>query len=294
MQRNRYGLLIIPGATLLAITVGGALLWNLQISFTRWAGYDNPVWAGLKNYRFMFMNDDFRDAVTNAIIFVIPFSILPTIFGALIATFLYDYIAPRFGQRTGAFFRITLYLPAVVPVSILGLIWLAILDKEGVLNQLLAALGKSHLTSDWLTVPNQAMLWISIIIFWLQLGYTTTIFIAGLARIDSSLYEAADLDGANAWHKFRHITLTQLRPEIFVVLLVTAIGALKIFAPIYWITGGGPIGATMTPSVFSFNAIFGGDRVPFGAAVSSLFALIVGLATYAIIRLHRRFNEDEN
>jgi raffinose/stachyose/melibiose transport system permease protein len=285
---NRYGLLMVPGMVLLGTVIGGALLWNVQVSLTRWRGYDNPVWAGLHNYRFLFISPDFRTSVLHGLWFTVPFAVLPTLTGLLIATAIYDYVIPRFGNGPATFLRTTLYLPQVVPVSITGLLWIAILDKSGLLNTVLTAAGHEQWQRNWLGEPRSAQVALSLIIFWLQLGYTTTIFIAGHARIDTKLYEAAVLDGAGRWQQFRHITLPQLRPEVFVVLLTTLIGALKIFAPVYWITGGGPLGATNVPSLYAFNAIYGGDQVPFGAAVASAFTVIVAALAWALVRLQHR------
>lgn len=293
-QWNRYGLLMVPGMVLMAVVIGGALVWNLQVSFTRWRGYDNPVWAGLHNYRFLLISPEFRTSVLHGLWFTIPFAVLPTIIGLLVATLVYDYLMPRFGDGPATALRTTLYLPQVVPVSITGLLWLAILDKSGLLNSILAAVGQGGAQREWLAEPRSAQVWLSLIVFWLQLGYTTTIFIAGHARIDTRLYEAAQLDGAGWWRQFRHITLPQLRPEVFVVLLTTVIGALKIFAPVYWITGGGPLGSTTVPSLYAFNAIYGGDQVPFGAAIASAFTAIVAVLAWALVRVQHAASEDQS
>lgn len=282
---------MVPGMSLITVVIGGALLWNLEISFTRWRGYDNPVWAGLHNYRFLLISPDFRTAVVHGLWFTVPFALLPTLVGLLTATVLYDYVVPRFGHAPATAVRTTLYLPQVVPVSISGLLWIAILDKGGLVNSVLAAAGRTQWQREWLAEPRPAQLWLAGIMFWLQLGYTTTVFVAGSTRIDPRLYEAAELDGAGWWGQFRHVTLPQLRPEIYVVLLTTIIAALKVFAPVYWITGGGPLGATSVPSLYAFNAIYGGDQVPFGAAVASAFTVIVAVLAWGLVRLQHRDDE---
>ncbi len=289
---NRYGLLLIPGFGTLVVTMGGALFWNANISFNRWAGYENPVWVGFRNYRFLFRNEDFRTAVLHAVYFVIPFAVIPTILGLFIAAVIANYFIPRFGQGLGAFMRSTLYLPQVVPVAISGLLWLAILSNDGVLNMALNASGHISLAREWLTTGRSAQVWLSIIMVWLQLGYTTMIFLAGMSRIDPRLYEAASLDGANWWQQFKAVTIGQLRPELFVVFIVTTIGALKVFAPVYWTTQGGPLGSTNVPSLYSFHAFYGGDQVPFGATVSTVFAFIVGTLAYLIARLRDRSDSE--
>lgn len=291
---NNYGLLLIPGFGTLVLTLGGALFWNANISLNRWAGYENPVWVGFRNYRYLAQNEEFRGAVLHAAFFIIPFALIPTLIGALLAAVIFEYISPRFGERMGSFFRVSFYLPQVVPIAISGLLWLAILGNDGILNMALRSSGHESLVYEWLDNGRSAQLWMAVILVWLQLGYTTMVFVAGMARIDTRLYEAAQLDGASWLQQFRAITLPQLRPEMFVVLLITSIGALKIFAPIYWITSGGPFGATNVPSLYAFNAFYGGDQVPFGATVSTVFAVIVGTLAFLVVQLqHKYFGGDE-
>jgi raffinose/stachyose/melibiose transport system permease protein len=278
---------MVPGMSLLTITIGGAFLWNAQVSLTRWKGYDNPVWAGLHNYKFLITSPDFRTAVAHCLWFSIPFAILPTTIGLLTAIAIHEYVIPRFSAAPGSVMRATLYLPQVVPVSISGLLWIAILDKSGLVNSILDSLGHGGMKRDWLTEPRSAQLWLAFIMFWLQLGYTTTVFLAGSSRIDTRLYEAAELDGANKRQRFFAVTVPALRPEILVVTLTTVIGALKVFAPVYWITGGGPYGSTNVPSLYAFHAIYGGDQVPFGAAVATAFTIIVGVLAVLLVRAQR-------
>jgi ABC-type sugar transport system permease subunit len=127
---------------------------------------------------------------------------------------------------------------------------------------------------------------------WLQVGYSLVIFMAGLSRVDPSLYEAADLDGANWWQRFRHITLAQLRPEIFVVLLTTTIAALKVFAPVYVLTNGGPDGATTVPSYLAYQNFFTTNFVGYGAAIATILTIIVTAVAIVALRYQARLTEE--
>lgn len=148
-----------------------------------------------------------------------------------------------------------------------------------------AVLGLDALALNWLGEQTSAIVSLMVILVWLQLGYTIVVFMAGLARIDISLHEAAQLDGANWLQRFRVITVPELRPEIAVVLLTTTVAALKVFAPIYAITKGGPGTATMVPSFFSF---FSQSRVGYGSAISTVLALVIGLLAVFLLRYQLR------
>jgi raffinose/stachyose/melibiose transport system permease protein len=111
---------------------------------------------------------------------------------------------------------------------------------------------------------------------------------AGLGRVDPELYEAAQLDGASWLQRFRHITIHLIRPEIFVVVLTTVIAALKVFGPIYVLTRGGPGTSTLMPSYFAYQNFFEKARVGYGAAISTVLALIIIAITVVFLRLQSR------
>jgi len=116
---------------------------------------------------------------------------------------------------------------------------------------------------------------------WIQLGYPIVIFMSGLQRVDPELYEAAGLDGANWWQKFRVVTLPSIIPELLVVILTATIGALKTFAPVYLLTKGGPGTSTTVPSYYSYNQFFQVQQVGYGAAIST--ALTVVIIVFSIV-----------
>lgn len=111
--------------------------------------------------------------------------------------------------------------------------------EDGAVNALLAKIGLGALQHNWLGSPDSALPILMFILVWIQLGYPIVIFMSGLQRVDPELYEAAGLDGANWWQKFRVVTLPSIIPELLVVILTATIGALKTFAPVYLLTKGG-------------------------------------------------------
>ena len=156
------------------------------------------------------------------------------------------------------------------------------------INSLLKNWGLVHLQHDWLGRPIPALMSLTVVMIWLQLGFAFVIFLAGLARLDVATLEAASVDGASWWQRFRFIGLPALRPEILVVLLITVIGGLKVFAPVVYVTFGGPQGSTMSASTFAVQAFFGGNNVGGGSAVSTLLALLIGIGVSLIVAAFAR------
>jgi raffinose/stachyose/melibiose transport system permease protein len=126
---------------------------------------------------------------------------------------------------------------------------------------------------------------------WLQTGFAYVVFLAGLSRLDPTIVEASQLDGANWYQRLRWITGPSLRPEVFVILLFLTVGALKVFAPIFYLTGGGPYGSTSSPASFAIDSFFGGASVGIGSALVTTLAVIIGAllaVTFAVVRLRAR------
>jgi ABC-type sugar transport system permease subunit len=172
---------------------------------------------------------------------VVAMAAVPTVVGLVLAAALFDFVGKHFGSRTVAVLRACFYLPQVLPIAVAGIVWSWILAPEnGSLNELLKAIGLGSLQQDWLGDPDLALYTVMGVMVWVQLGFPLVVFMAGLQRVDPQLYEAAELDGAGWWRRFWHITLPQIRPEIYVVLLWCTIAALKVFGAVYVLTKGGP------------------------------------------------------
>ena len=145
--------------------------------------------------------------------------------------------------------------------------------------------------TDWLGNPSWALLSVMLVLIWVQLGYPVVMFMAGLQRIDPQLYEAADLDGASWWQRFRHITVHLIRPEFYVVLVTTTIAALKVFAQVFVLTSGGPGNATLVPSYFAYKNFFDILNVGYGSAISSVMTVIIVVVGFVFLRAQTRATE---
>jgi raffinose/stachyose/melibiose transport system permease protein len=277
-SRDIY-LFLIPGALGFLFVVFLPALMNAALSFYTWRGVGVPKFVGLLNYVKLVQDEAFWASLEHTLAFIVAMAVIPTALGLFVAAVLFDYIAARFGPGLSSFFRAGFYLPPILPISAAGILWGWILNPFGALNGILDAVGLHALTRNWLGDPNLALPSVMAVLVWLQLGYSLVVFMAGLARVDPALHEAAELDGAGWMQRFIHVTTPMLRPEIFVVGLTTTVAALKVFAPVFVLTTGGPDDATIVPSYFAYYHFFSTFRVGYGAAMTTvqmLMTLVLG------------------
>jgi raffinose/stachyose/melibiose transport system permease protein len=290
--QGTYLLFLLPGAVLLLAVVIVPFAMNVGISLTRWSGVGDARWIGLENYRVLVADAAFWASFRHNVGLVVAMAVLPTAAGLIVSAALFDHVAKRFGPRAASVLRACVYLPQVLPIAVAGIVWSWILaPKGGALNAFLDAVGLGALARDWLGDPDIALHSVMGVLAWIQLGYPVVIFMAGMRRIDPALLEAAELDGASWFGRFWHVTVPQLRPEVFVVLLTCSIAALKVFGPIYVLTGGGPGGATTVPSYYSFQNFFEKTRVGYGAAVATVLTVLILVLTAVFLRVQDRGEE---
>jgi len=279
-----YWAFLIPGATALLLIIIVPFLVNVGVSFTEWNGISSPVWIGLGNYEKATNDATFWASFKNNLYIIVAMTVIPTIVGLLLASFLFDYVSSKLGKGTAIFFRAGYYLPQILPVAIAGVVWRWILQPNwGVLNWMLNAVGLE--SRNWLGDASIAIYSVMGIMVWFQIGYPLVIFMAALQRVDPELYEAAAVDGATWFHKFFYITIHQIRPEIFVVVLTTLIHSLKVFAQIFVLTRGGPGRATIVPSYFAYQNFFEKANVGYGATIATIMTVIIIILTVIFINV---------
>ncbi|MEU0431082.1 sugar ABC transporter permease [Streptomyces sp. NPDC006290] len=292
--RTSYALFLLPGFVAFLVVVVGPFLMNTGVSFTDWQGVGSPTWSGLANYRELMGDSEFWASFRHSLFMVVAMAVVPTALGLVLAAALFDFVAKHFGTRTATVLRACFYLPQVLPIAVAGIVWSWILAPDnGSLNELLKAVGLGSWQQDWLGDPDLALYSVMGVMVWVQIGFPLVVFMAGLQRVDPQLYEAAELDGAGWWRRFRHITLPQIRPEVSVVLLWCTIAALKVFGAVYVLTKGGPGGATDVPSYFSFTTFFEKTQVGYGAAISTVLTLIILALALIGLRFQTRAEDAE-
>jgi raffinose/stachyose/melibiose transport system permease protein len=288
-DRGSYLLFLIPGGLLLVAVILVPFGMNIGISFTEWSGAGTPEWIGLDNYTRLMVDGTFWASFRHNVGLVVAMAILPTLAGLVIAAALFDFIGKHFGSKYASILRACIYLPQVLPIAVAGIVWSWILaPQDGALNEVLRAVGLDAVAQNWLGDPDLALWTVMGVMLWIQVGYPVVIFMAGMQRVDPSLHEAAELDGASWWGRFFHVTVPQIRPEIFVVLLTCTIAALKVFAPIYVLTRGGPGGSTNVPSYYSFQNFFEKTQVGYGAAIATVLTVLILILTTVFLRVQNR------
>ncbi|GLY04201.1 sugar ABC transporter permease [Actinoplanes sp. NBRC 101535] len=289
MKRHGYAPYLIPGVIASVAVIVVPLVMTVYVSFTKWTGVGSPRWVGFDNYTRLFADSLFWASFGHIALLIIAMAVIPTLLGLLLAAVLFDYIAKHFGDRWAGLFRSGYYVPQVLPVAVTGIVWGWILHPGyGALNRILETVGLTGLAKDWLGDPDYALYSVMGVMIWFQLGYPIVMFMSGLQRIDPSLYEAADLDGAGWWQKFRRITVYMIRPEFYVVLVTTTIASLKIFGQVFVLTGGGPSNATLVPSYFAYKNFFEKAQVGYGSAISTVLTVLIVILAFVFLRLQNR------
>jgi alpha-1,4-digalacturonate transport system permease protein len=229
-------------------------------------------WAGLANYERLLSDADFWATALRTMLFVLAFVVLVTVLSIPLAVLL------NVQRRGRAFFRGAYFLPVLIPPVVVGLIWFWALDRQvGLVNTVLGALGVGQ--PGWLTEPSLAFASAVFVGLWIHLGFYTVILLAGLQGIDPNLYEAARMDGANAWQEFKHITLPLLRPTTMVVVILATITGFKAFDFIYTLTGGGPLAATTLIVQFVYERAF---TPPIRYGLASAAGVILFIVVFAV------------
>jgi multiple sugar transport system permease protein len=290
-QRNRRSLLwserrdalifILPWLLGFIAFTAGPMLASLYISFTRWEIVTPSVWVGLAQYTRMFNDDRFWLSLWNTSYYV--FIGVPLhLFLALLAA-----MAVNQELRGIRFFRTAYYVPSLTPVVANSILWIWIFHPEwGLANGLLRWIGFEGLY--WLQDPRLAKPAFIIMSFW-TIGGQMIILLAGLKGIPATLYEAADMDGANLWQRFWNITLPLLTPALFFNLIIAIIGAFQVFTQAYIMTEGGPNYATLFYLLYLYRMAFENFRMGYASAMAWVLFLIVLLFTLIQFRLSDRW-----
>jgi raffinose/stachyose/melibiose transport system permease protein len=288
-RNGGYAVYLIPGILLSLGIIVVPLVMTVYVSFTRWNGVGDMTWIGFDNYTRLLHDANFWASFGHIALLIIAMAVVPTLLGLVLAAVLFDYIAKKFNSRWASAFRSGFYLPQVIPVAVTGIVWGWILHPDyGALNKILDSIGLTGLAKNWLGDPKYALYSVMAIMVWIQLGYPIVMFMSGLQRIDPELYEAADLDGASWWQRFRKITVHLIRPEFYVVLVTTTIAALKIFGQIFVLTRGGPSNATLVPSYFAYKNFFEKAQVGYGSAISTVLTVLIIVLAFVFLRLQNR------
>lgn len=291
---NRFWWYLIPGLLVLLWIIIVPAIWNIYLSFTNYRGIRPPRWIGIDNWSRLIRDATFWASFRNSIWMIVAMVVIPILVGLILASLVFDVVQKRFGAKTASTMRAVYYFPQLLPISVAALVMGWIFRPEnGALNAILKGLGLGRFQHNWLGSPDTALIFLMIIMIWIQLGYPLVIFMSGLQRVDPELYEAASLDGANWWQRFKVITLPAIKPEIFVVALTCTIAALKVFAPVYMLTKGGPGDSTIVPSYYSYTQFFQSQQVGYGAAISTALTIVIIVISVVFTNVQQRVEQED-
>ncbi|MCT1910132.1 carbohydrate ABC transporter permease [Brachybacterium paraconglomeratum] len=256
-----------------AIFIVIPLLTSLVISFFDWPLFGTPEFVGLENYRYMLTGDPaFWVSLRNSIIFAVFYTAVN-----LVVALGLSYWLMNLGGRWASFFRVLFFIPVVTPMIGNALIFRLMLNDDGVINQMLAAIGIEG--PQWLNTPGWAMLSLVMMSLWQGMGYNIIVLGAGIAGINSSVLEASKIDGAGPIVRFFRVVFPMLSPTIFFCTIMTVIGAFKVFTQPFALTEGGPGNATNTIVLHLYRNGFSFDRLGLASALAWVLFVLVMLIT---------------
>jgi raffinose/stachyose/melibiose transport system permease protein len=289
-MKNRVYPLYFAGAALILYLVFFVVpgITGFYFAFTDWNSYSSQVnWVGLANFEEIFSasGDGYLSFIQNTVVFTVTTIILKTIIALGLALLLTEGI-----KNLSNLHRVIIYLPAVLPMLVVSLIFKSILNPAtGFLNTSLNAIGLGFLAQPWLVDINWALPSIIGVDTWRGVGYIMVILIAGLQAIPRDYYEAAAIDGANSWNTLIHVTLPLLMPVLSVTTVLNLLYGLKVFDIVFVLTNGGPGRVTDTVYTAIFED-FSKGRYGIATALSSLMFVVMIILGYFVLRLMH--NED--
>lgn len=275
-------LCLLPAILYAGVFLVFPVIYSLILSFQKWTLYGAQEFIGLENYRRLFEDDVFWLSLKNAGRYAIWFVPLSIITALLVAILLNQKIRGIKAYRTAYF------VPVVSSGVAVAVVWSFLFDTHyGLINDWIGRIGLPRI--GWLTDPKYAMASVIIFSIWRGLGSNVVIYLAALQGVPSHLYEAAEIDGAGPWAKFRYITLPMVSPTTFFMLIMGLIGAFQVFEQIMIMTGGGPMRSTYVVYMYMYDYAFRYNEMGYASAVGYIMAIIIFALTIINMKVSGRF-----
>ena len=276
-----------PGLLIYICFVLAPILVSVGYSLTNYNPFRPPTrYVGLRNYRLLFEDQEFLQALKVTTILTLIVVIVPNVLGLLIALLL---------DRRGWFYnalRSVFFVPVVLSSVVVSIIWTRMMADDGVLNKALVGLGVAH-PPGWLSDPDLAVYSIGIILSWQTLGFCVVVYLAGLQGVPRELLEAAEIDGAGRLQRFRSVTWPLLAPALTINTVVQLISAFKVFDHIQVITNGGPGEGTTASIAFTVLQVgFTANRQGYASAMAIVMLVIIAIASAVTLKLLQRREVD--
>ncbi len=272
------------------------ILWVIRWSFFNYNGYSTPEFIGLENFiRAITRDPAYWDSLLNTFIIAGLKMLVEIPLALLLAVILNNKL------KGSAFFRVVFFLPSVFSIAVVGLIFSLLFSSyNGIVNALLRFFGLISQNIGWFSDKTHAMFVIILVSLWTTFGLNMIYFLMGLQNIPASLYECAEIDGANVFQKFFYITLPLVAPILQLVLMLSVLGTMKMTDLILVLTNGAPGGSTEVVMTYIFKYFFSyGDNsareVQFGyaSAMAVITAIILGVVTFIYLKISKKMQELE-
>jgi multiple sugar transport system permease protein len=281
-ERIKSGLWFVPAASLVLLVFVYPICRTVSLSFVHFnlgTGFQ-PQFAGLDNFARLISDSRFLSSLRVTAVFTVASVFLEFLLG-LLSALAVEKIGR--GRRTA---RTLLLIPWTLPTAIIAVLWIWIFnDQYGFINALLLQTGIIDSPIAWLGKPQTALLSITMADVWKAFPFVFIVLLAGLQSIPREMYEAMEVDGGNAWHKFRYVTLPHLLPFIFLALIFRIVQAFAVFDLVYVLTGGGPGGATETVSVYGYYTFMRYLDFGYGAALAVAIVIVLALIAWMLYSL---------
>jgi len=243
----------------------------------------NPIYIGLGNYKTILTDEVFHTTIYNTFFFTVGSVVMHMVIGLLFAMLLNSRL---FSTATKSFFRVIYILPWVFTAAIIAILWRLLLNPNGIINYFLTQAGIIHTKVEWLGSRDTALYALTFINIWSGYPFYMISLLAGLQGISQDLYEAAEVDGANAYHQFISITIPQLKPIILSMAMLDCIWTMQQFPLVWMTTGGGPIHATEMLSTYTYKLAF--SKYEFSLASASAVIILIFSMVLASVYVRRQ------
>jgi raffinose/stachyose/melibiose transport system permease protein len=288
-QQMYYAILFIsPALAIYLVFMLYPFLNTIYLSFTNWNGATvTKDFVGLSNYARMVGDGAVLQAFFNNVIWVIIGTISPVVIGLFLALLLWS------GARGSLFFRTVYFLPFILPLVVVSIVWQWIFHPLfGPLNKLLDGVGLEQLSRGWLGDPNTALYAVLVSAIPGATGLVVVILFAALQNVDVSQVEAAKIDGANWFQRAWYVVIPQLAPVITLVTAITLIGGFAVFDNVFVMTGGGPGHASEVLGTYTYQVAFQQNQAGYGSALAVLITALSLVSAVVFVRLRERQSDD--
>jgi raffinose/stachyose/melibiose transport system permease protein len=283
-------LYIAPCILLMGLFVYYPIVENFRFAFYEFSAFaPDKVFVGFENFLALFQDEVFYIALKNNVWYAV-ISIICQVFGGLVlAAILEDPLTRLFS----GFFRTTFFLPVIISITVISLLFSFVYNPDiGILNSFLRLIGLEEWARAWLGESETAIFAVIAVSQWQSIGYIMMLFIVAIQSIPQELYEAADIDGANKFYKFIHITVPQVKEMLFVATLITITGAFTVFNEPYILTSGGPGNASEVLGTLLYKSAFFRDEMGYASAIATIILILSLAAAMIQMKLFKTGKED--